>query len=382
MMKKILLLPDSFKGTLTSRQVCQIMEEAIHRELPCCQVVSLPVADGGEGSVDCFLTALAGERRHCTVQGPLGEPIEGVYALLEGGHTAVIEMAAAAGLPLVGDRKNPLLTSTYGVGQLIADGVAQGAHKLIVGLGGSATNDGAAGAMAALGARFYRESAEEFIPTGGTLEEIARIDASGLLPQLQECEMIAMCDIDNPMYGPTGAAYIFGPQKGATPPMVEQLDRGLRHYAAQLEKWLGCTVADLPGAGAAGAMGAGLVAFLHARLTPGIEAVLDAVHFEEQATGADLIFTGEGLLDHQSLRGKVVIGVGRRAKALGIPVVAVVGGCADDLGDLRDRGVQASFGIARRPQPLEEALGRAEKNLQATMGEIVKLLALSSQGRV
>ena len=332
-MNKIVLIPDSFKGTLASGQICQIMAQKIHAYFPHCQVVAIPVADGGEGSVDCFLSALGGEKVSVTVKGPYFDDMPAFYGLIDHGHTAVIEMAACAGLPLVEDRKNPMLTTTYGVGQLILAAAEKGCKKIVVGLGGSRTNDAGTGAAAAIGIKFFNRNGEAFIPTGGTLKDIAKIDAREKAPVINDVEIVAMCDIDNPMYGQTGAAYIFAPQKGADREMVKALDEGLVAVSRIIARDLAICVASIPGGGAAGAMGAGMVAFFHADLQMGIETVLDAVKFDAIIADADMIFTGEGKLDAQSLRGKVVIGVAKRAKKQNVPVTVVVGGYDTDLGD-------------------------------------------------
>lgn len=372
-MKKAVLIPDSFKGTLSSAQICAIMEKAILRHFPDCDVRSIPVADGGEGSVDAFLTALGGEKIYAEVAGPYLEPMRGFYGLI--GDTAVIEMAACAGLPLVGENKNPALTSTYGVGQLMLHAAKSGARKIIMGLGGSATNDGGCGAAAAAGVRFTNAAGESFIPVGGTLCHIAGIDMSGLAEELRDIEIITMCDIDNPMYGPRGAAYIFGPQKGADEAMVRLLDENLRHLCNMIKQELGFELSAIPGGGAAGAMGAGMAAFFGSKLQMGIETVLDTVGFDSVAADADFIFTGEGKIDSQSLRGKVVIGVARRAKKLNVPVIAVVGGAELGLDAAYQEGVTAVFTINRLPLELKDSAKDSDKNLDFVMENILRLLA-------
>ena len=316
-MKKAVLIPDSFKGTLSSTDICGIMKEQIDAHFPGCQVVSIPVADGGEGSVDAFLN-------------PYFEPMQAFYGLIDGGKTAVVEMAACAGLPLVLDRPDPSKTTTYGVGELILDAAKRGVSKIVVGLGGSSTTDGGCGAAAAIGVKFTDSEGNEFVPVGGTLHKIAHIDLSGKSELLRGVEVVTMCDIDNPMYGPNGAAYVFGPQKGADPEMVKFLDDGLIHLGEVIKADLGRDLTQVPGGGAAGAMGVGMMAFFDSRLQMGIETVLDTVGFDEIIADADAIFTGEGKIDSQSLRGKVVIGVARRARKQGKDVIAVVGG--SDLG--------------------------------------------------
>lgn len=302
-MKKCIVISDSFKGTLSSQDICKIAEENLKDFFPDCTLVKVPVADGGEGTVACFYEACGGELVRVTVQGPYGEIVEAAYLRLGSGE-AVVEMAAAAGLPQVGDRKNPCKTSTYGVGQLIRHAVEHGARQVLLGLGGSCTNDGGCGCAAALGVRFYDDDGNTFIPVGETLSRIARIDLQEAEVLLQGVRITVMCDIENPMYGINGAAYVFAPQKGANPEMVEFLDGQLRCLDQAIRKHLGKEVSGVPGAGAAGGFGAGMMAFFGAELKPGIETVLDLVRFEELLQGCDVVFTGEGRLDSQSVQGK------------------------------------------------------------------------------
>lgn len=373
-MKKIVLIPDSFKGTLSSTEICDILSKSIKNHYPDCQVTSIPVADGGEGSVDCFLTALNGEKVTLYVHGPYFEEMESFYGMIEGGKTAVIEMAAASGLPLVGDRKNPKQTTTYGVGELIVDAAKRGAEKIVVGLGGSCTNDGGCGAAAAAGIKFYNKEGLDFIPVGGTLKDIHRIDLSGRLQCLENVEIITMCDIDNPMYGPTGASHIFGPQKGADIEMVYELDEGIKHLSKIITKDLNMDVNEVPGSGAAGAMGAGMVAFFDSSLQMGIETVLNTVGFEKIIQDADCILTGEGKIDSQSLRGKVVIGVSKRAQRLDKPVIVIAGGADDDLHAAYEMGITSVFTINRLPEDLKTSQHKSRKNLESTADDIFRLL--------
>lgn len=373
---KFLLIPDSFKGTLSSEQICRLLEEKIKVHFPDADTVCIPVADGGEGSVDAFLTALGGEKRYLTVKNPFFEEMQAYYGLIDNGETAVVEMAACAGLPLAEGRRDPRVTTTYGVGELLVDAARSGVKRMIVGLGGSATNDAGCGAAAAAGVKFYNAAGEAFVPTGGTLCDIENIDLSGLDPALKAVEIITMCDIDNPMYGPTGAAYIFGPQKGADPDMVVELDDGLRHLAKVMAEKLGADYPDTPGAGAAGAMGMGMLVFFGGRLQMGIQTVLDIVKFEELAADCDYVITGEGKLDSQSLRGKVVIGVAQRAKTLNKSVLAIVGGADDaEIGAAYDMGVTAVFPINRLPQDFSVSRHHSVENLSYTADNIMRLLA-------
>ena len=372
-MKKIMLLPDSFKGSMSAQTFCDIAEEVVLRRLPGCQIEKYPVADGGEGSVDAFLSSLGGERIGMCVTGPVGEAIDSFFGLLPTGE-AIVEMAAAAGLPMVADEPAPLSSNTYGVGQLMSGALDRGVPRLIVGLGGSCTTDGGCGAAAALGVRFLSAEGEAFIPCGGTLRNIDAVDMRGVDRRLGKTEVVLMCDIDNPMYGPKGAAQVFGPQKGAAPEDVEILDEGLRNLAKVIRRDLGIEVASIPGGGAAGAMGAGLHAFCRGELRPGIQVVLDTIGFEERARTADLIVTGEGRLDGQSLGGKVVVGICRRAQTLGKPVVAIVGALESGYEAAYEQGLTAAFSTNPRPQSLEKAMELSRENLASCMDNICRLL--------
>lgn len=373
-MKKIVLIPDSFKGTLSSTQICEIISGEIKRQFSNCEIISIPVADGGEGSVDCFLSALDGEKITAIASGPHFEKMESYFGYLPESSTAVIEMASCAGLPLVENQKDPLGTTTYGVGELLLEAANHGATKIILGLGGSCTTDGGCGAAAACGVKFYDKTGNSFIPTGGTLSQIEHIDTSGLDPAIKTVDIVAMCDIENPMYGPEGAAYIFAPQKGATENEVRLLDEGLIHLANVIKQDLRADVATIPGTGAAGAMGAGMVAFFGAQLQMGIETVLDTVHFSKITKDADLVITGEGKLDSQSLRGKVVIGVAKRAQDAGIPVIALVGGVESDISDAYKKGVTAIFPINRLPEDFSISKEKSAENLAATAQDVLRLV--------
>lgn len=376
-MKRFLFIPDSFKETLSSVEICRILEQSAEEIFPDCQTYSIPVADGGEGSVDCFLHALNGEKVTLKVKNPYMEDMEAYYGLIDQGQTAVIEMAACAGLPLVENRKNPKMTTTFGVGQLILDAAERGAKKIVIGLGGSCTNDGGCGAAAAVGIKFLNEAGEVFTPTGGTLKDIGKIDFSGRDKSLENITITIMCDVDNPMYGPTGAAYIFGPQKGADEKMVLELDDGLKQLCSVIERVTGRDLSQVPGAGAAGAMGAGMMAFFNSNLQMGIETVLDTVGFDRMIHDVDLIITGEGKLDSQSLRGKAVIGVARRAKKKNKPVLAIVGGIDDsNISEIYEAGVTAAFSINRLPQDLSVSKRYSEENLRATAVSIFRLLRI------
>ncbi len=372
-MKKIAVVSDSFKGSLTSSEICQIVQEQAARFFPACEIVGLPVADGGEGTVDSFLECMAGEKVFAEVAGPCFAHVGSFYGRF--GETAIIEMAAAAGLPMVGDDKNPTRTTTYGVGELMRHALEHGAKRIILALGGSATNDGGCGVAAAMGTRFFDAAGETFVPVGGTLSKIAHIDNAETLRLLSGVEVVAMCDIDNPMHGQRGAAYVFSPQKGADASMVHFLDQQLISLDQTFARELGRSVASIPGAGAAGAMGAGAVALFGARLNPGIETVLDTVRFEERVAGADFVITGEGSLDSQSLRGKVVIGVSRRAQRIGIPVFAVVGDVGDDIDEAYREGVTAIFSTNHLAIPFSEAKLRSKQDYRLTIENLFRALA-------
>ena len=372
-MAKYVLIPDSFKGTLSSEDICRIASEEILRLEPEAEICAIPVADGGEGTVDAFLAAVGGTRAEVPCTGPCGQEVMGFYGLLPDG-TAVVEMAAAAGLPLAGACRDPEKTTTYGVGQLMAHALSRGAKRLVLGLGGSATNDGGCGAAAALGAEFLDEEGRAFVPTGGTLTQIAHIRMEGLRETLAGAEVTVMCDIDNPLCGPAGAAAVFGPQKGADAAMVARMDAGLRHLAETLEKDVGMEVLTLAGGGSAGGFGAGAAAFFGGQLRMGIDVVLDLTDFDRKCRGASLVITGEGHLDSQSLRGKTVVGVARRARALGVPA-ALVGGCETALDAVYAEGVSGVFPIHPALCTWPQAAARTEEDLRFTMGNLLRFMA-------
>lgn len=373
-MAKYVLIPDSFKGTLSSEDICRIASEEILRLEPEAEICAIPVADGGEGTVDAFLAAVGGTRAEVPCTGPCGQGVMGFYGLLPDG-TAVVEMAAAAGLPLAGACRDPEKTTTYGVGQLMAHALSRGAKQLVLGLGGSATNDGGCGAAAALGAEFLDEEGRPFVPTGGTLTQIAHIRMKGLRETLAGAEVTVMCDIDNPLCGPAGAAAVFGPQKGADAAMVARMDAGLRHLAEMLEKDVGMEVLTLAGGGSAGGFGAGAAAFFGGQLRMGIDVVLDLTDFDRKCRGASLVITGEGHLDSQSLRGKTVVGVARRARALGVPAAALVGGCETALDAVYAEGVSGVFPIHPVLCTWPQAAARTEEDLRFTMGNLLRFMA-------
>lgn len=355
-------------------EVCRIMSRKISEIYPDSEVIAIPAADGGEGSVSVFLKVFGGEWVETEVKDPHFHDIKASYGLVDSGRVAVIEMASCAGSPLAGKTKNPELTTTYGVGQLILDAAQRGAEIIVVGLGDSCTNDGGCGMASALGIQFFNRDQKTFIPNGGTLTDIHYIDKSGLAKELSGVEIITMCDIDSPMYGLRGAAYVCAPHKGADPEQVEHLDQGLIHLCTRIKEDMNLDVSNIPGAGAAGGMGAGMAAFLGSKLQMGIEVVLDMVHFNEIARDAKLIFTGEGRLDEESLCGKVVDGVARRAKVLGIPSVAVVGGVGEGMDGIYDKGLTGVFPINQRPEDFSESRYYTDENIAFAVENILRLV--------
>ena len=379
-MKKIVIASDSFKGSLSSAEVAACGERAVHRLFPDCKVVQLPVADGGEGTAETLTAALGGQSVTAIVHDPLGRLITARYGWIAQEQTALIEMAAASGLPLLPlEERNPWLTSTYGTGELIRNALERGCHKFLIAIGGSATNDGGMGLLQALGFRFLDAEGKELPGCGGSLQQIQQIDSSGVLVDLAQCQFTVACDVTNPFYGPTGAAYVFAPQKGADAEMVEALDQGLRHFAQLIHTTQGIAIDQLAGAGAAGGLGGGLVAFLNARLTPGIEMVLDALRFDTQITGADLIITGEGKLDAQTCMGKTPLGILRRAQQQGIPVVAL-GGAVEASEALNQCGFLAVFPILPYPTSLAKAMDPTftRQNIERTIAQVLRLFSASS----
>lgn len=323
---KVVVASDSFKGCLTSMQIAEGVEAGIRKCCPDCQVVKLAVADGGEGTVDALLETMGGRRVSAEVSDPLGRPCMAEYAILNDEVTAVMEMSSASGLTLLKhEERNPLLTSTYGTGQMIADALDRGCRRFLIGIGGSATNDAGMGMLEALGCRFLDEDGNALQGCGESMTRVVTIDMSDLRPEVNESEFIVACDVDSPFHGPEGAAYVYGPQKGATPEMVIRLDAGLRNMADLIAREMGIQVADMPGAGAAGGLGGAFKAFLNAELRKGAEMVLDAIGFDEIIKDADLVITGEGRIDAQTMTGKLPYAVARRAGAQSIPVLAICG---------------------------------------------------------
>lgn len=375
-MQNFILVPDSFKGTLSAIEVCNIMKSSIKNLYKDANIISVPVADGGEGTVDAFLYALGGEKKSIWVSDAFNEQkILAHYAMLKD-NIAVIEMAACAGLPLVKNRLEPDKTTTFGVGELIIDAINSGAKKIILGLGGSATNDGGCGMAAALGVKFKDEQDQEFIPTGGTLSQIYKIDMNNIYPKIKDVEFISMCDVDNPLCGKLGASAVFAPQKGADEDMVKLLDEGLAHLAKIIKRDLHIEVKDIKGAGAAGGLGAGSIAFLQSKLTKGIDVILDTIKFDELVSKADIVFTGEGKFDSQSLHGKVVMGVANRSQKYKTPVIVVTGAIGENIQEAYNKGITAIFSINKEPMEFSKSALKSKENMILTMENILRLLKI------
>ncbi len=371
-MKRIVIAPDSFKGTLSSTEFCDIAEKVINRILPDAEVCKIPIADGGEGTADTFLYALGGKRIYANTEDPLGRKINVPYALLPDGKTAVIETAAASGITLVEDRKDPLAASSYGTGLLIKDALSKGCRKIILGLGGSATTDGGSGIAEALGAAFYDTRSRKLRACGAVLSEIAEIDLTGLDPALAECEFIVACDVDNPLFGPNGAAYVFAPQKGADKAACDILDKGLRNYAEKLFSVTGKAAAQMAGAGAAGGILVSILSLCSCQVTSGIELMLDVTGFDRLLCGADLVITGEGKFDRQSLNGKVPIGIAAHTKAAGVPLAVLAGNTAEYGQEVYETGIVAVFNILNANLPFEELKKTAAADLEKTLENIFR----------
>jgi len=363
---RVLVATDSFKGSLSSIKVGEAIAEGIKRVYPNAKVKIIPIADGGEGTVDALVAACGGRFISKRVTSPIGEEIEAKMGMLPD-NTAVIEMAAASGLPLVPvEKRNPLITTTRGTGELILEALDQQADMILIGIGGSATNDGGAGVAQALGVRLLDEEGNELPPGGSSLIKLARIDMSNLDPRLKKVKIKVMCDVDNPLCGSNGASAVYGPQKGATPEMVKFLDQCLAHYANVIKEQLGIDIANLPGAGAAGGLGGGLVAFTGAELQAGTEVILETVGFDNIIKDYDVVITGEGKIDRQSAFGKVPMGVGVRAQKHGKPVIAIVGSVGEGAEAMYEHGLGALVPIVNRPMSLPEAMEKAyELTVQA-----------------
>jgi glycerate kinase len=375
---RVIVAPDSFKGSLSAAEAARAMGRGVMQAWPAAEIVLLPLADGGEGTLEALVSATGGQRITRRVTGPLGEPIKAAFGLLgTEGHTAIVEMAQAAGLGLVPpEQRDPRVTTTYGVGELIRPAWETGAREIIVGLGGSATNDGGAGAMQALGVRFLDAQGHDLAPGGVALARLARIDASGLIFPQDHVSVVAATDVRSPLIGLEGASMVFGPQKGADAATVQELDAALTHYAHILRRDLGRDVVMMPGAGAAGGLGASLAAFLNAEFRSGIDVVLDAVDFDRQAAGADWVLTGEGRLDHQTLSGKTISGLLSRCRILEIPVLAFGGSVeVSAVETLQQQGLVDAIPMVFGPVTLEMALTQPARVLEETVARALRTKA-------
>ncbi|KZE38951.1 glycerate kinase [Bhargavaea cecembensis] len=373
----ILIAIDSFKGSLTSAEAGVAVAAGIRATYPNAEIEVVPLADGGEGTVEALVQATGGELVRARVTGPLGNPVYATYGLIGDGTTAVIEIAEACGLPLIPEAdRNPLKATSYGIGELILNAASRGARSLIVGLGGSATNDAGVGMLQALGCSFLDDTGEE-VPRGGeALSAIRSVDISSLHPSVKELDIQVACDVNNPLQGDQGAAYIYGPQKGATPEMVRELDGGLRNFAEVVNKELGRDIQEIPGAGAAGGLGAAFVGFLNAELRSGIGLILNTIGLEEKIREADFVITGEGRMDAQSSMGKAAMGVAGLAQKHGKPVIALAGSVSKEAAELNRMGVTAYFSIMQEVVSLEEAMkpDTARRNLRTTAEQIFRLI--------
>lgn len=374
---KIVVAPDSFKGSVSALEAANAIEQGLRRVFPEAVIEKIPMADGGEGTVQSLVDATGGHLQTRRVLAPLENEVDAQFGILSDGETAVIEMASASGLTLVAPHeRNPLRTTTYGTGQLIHAALEAGCRRLIIGIGGSATNDGGAGMAEALGVRLLDANGKQIQRGGGNLGQLASIDATGLHPAIAETETVVACDVNNPLTGPDGASHVYGPQKGATPEMIETLDGHLAHFDKILTHIFGKSFNDIPGAGAAGGLGAGLMAFLNAELRLGIDIMIDAVNLKERVKGAAVVFTGEGQLDFQTAFGKTPVGVAKVAKAHDIPVIAIAGGVAEGAEAVYDAGIDAMLGIVQEPMSLENAVRDAPRLIADTAEQAARLIKI------
>lgn len=374
---RIVIAPQSLKGSLTATQAGEAIALGVQAALPDAEIVVVPVADGGEGTVEALVEATGGAMFRQVVTGPLGKPVTASFGMLGDGKTAAIEMASCAGLPLVPpELRDPRITTTFGVGELILAALDKGSHRFIIGIGGSATNDGGAGMAQALEASLLDTEGRPIAPGGASLATLARISTELMDARLRACSFDVACDVNNPLCGPTGASAVYGPQKGATPEMVAQLDAALAHYAQVIERDLGKAVRDIPGAGAAGGLGAGLLAFLGATLRPGAQIVLEAVRLEEQLRDADLVITAEGQLDSQTAYGKSVGAVATLAKRYGIPVLALAGGLGENYQQVYALGVDAIAVLPSHPMTLDSAMQHAASLARDAIERAMRLVIM------
>ena len=372
---RIIVAPDSFKGSVSALGVAEAMERGIHAVFPEADVIKVPIADGGEGTVEALVAATAGRLMHTRVRGPMGEPLNAHWGVSGDGSTAFIEMASASGLPLVPkERRDPRIASTFGTGELMKAALDAGLRRLVVGIGGSATNDGGTGMARALGARFLDAEGRDLPEGGAALARLARIDLSGLDPRLAEASILVACDVDNPLCGPRGASAVYGPQKGATPEMVAELDGALTVLATVATAVTGRDIALSPGAGAAGGLGAGLLFFTPASLRPGVSIVLETTGFETLIQDVDLVLTGEGRTDFQTAMGKAPVGVAEVARRHGVPVICLSGGLGDGADEVLDLGIDALVSTVPQPMTLEACMNQGATLVEAAAARVCRLL--------
>lgn len=373
----IVLAPDSFKESMTAKEVCEAIENGIKKVNDKINCIHVPMADGGEGTMQSLVDATDGKIYSLKVVGPLGNEVEAEYGILGDGEIGILEMASASGIHLVSpEKRNPLLTTTYGTGQLIKACLDHGVKKLLIGIGGSATNDGGAGVIQALGGKLLDKQGTELGFGGGELGQLNTIDLSEFDARLKDVTIEVACDVNNPLCGEKGASNVFGPQKGANKEMIDVLDDNLRHYADVIKKQLGKDVINEPGAGAAGGLGAGLMAFLNGTLKKGIEMVIEYAKLEEKVKEADMVWTGEGSIDFQTQYGKTPLGVATIAKKYNKPVIALAGRVGEDIEVLYEKGIDSIFGITKGATSLEEALVKGKENIEKTAENIIRLINL------
>jgi glycerate kinase len=378
---KVVIAPQTFKGSISAVEVARAMSEGVRRLIGDAETVLVPVADGGDGTLETLVESSAGEIRTLEVTGPLGEKVTAPWGAMGDGNTAVIEMARTSGLALVpAEMRNPLLTTTYGLGEMIGHALDAGFRSYIIGIGGSATNDGGAGMAQALGVRLLDADGGDLPFGGAALARLDRIDMSGRDPRISESRLSVACDVNNPLTGPEGASAVYGPQKGATPEMVAQLDAALAHMAVVAKRDTGADIGDVPGAGAAGGLGGGFIAFLNGSLRPGVDIVLDTVGLDQYLENADLVITGEGCLDYQTVYDKAPIGVARRAKARGIPVIAISGSLGERYKQVHRHGIDAASAITCAPMSLDESSARAHELVASATEQAMRFMIVG--GRV
>ena len=376
---KVVIAPQSFKGSISALDAARAMEEGVLRVVPDAETVLVPVADGGDGTLDTLVDATRGEVRSATVTGPVGKPVTAEWGALGDGRTAVIEMARTSGLALLSlAERDPLHATTYGLGEVVREALDAGFRRFIVGIGGSATNDGGAGMAQALGVRLLDEAGRDLPPGGAALADLRSIDMSGLDERATGARFSVACDVSNPLTGPEGASAVYGPQKGATPGMVEQLDAALENFAGVVERDIGMSIDAVPGSGAAGGLGGGMMAFLGGSLQAGVDIVLDHVGLDDRLEGADLVLTGEGRIDFQTVYNKAPIGVARRAKRKGIPVIAVCGSLGKGYEDVHAEGIDVVVSIVSAPMTLDEASARASELIADTVAEVMRSMRVGS----